>query len=282
MTAPAFCFRSDSRIKSGDRHEQEIRFTTDKRRHGDFRRRRGRRRSRPVRRDAVHECGTQHEGQSGDDQGFGKGCNGLDERDFVYGDPRPDAPELAYRGPHAVGVRTLQVVNPDQLDILNYSADNTDPRYDRPLTLEVWYPADLAPGDRELTTYSDVLGSGPGNPLRPITPFEFTGRAARGASRRHGRRPLSAGHRLARLSGLAGADDPSDREPGVEGLCGGLDRPHRIDPWRQGRLRLVGLRQHLAQPDPGYPFRAQHGGRGGRIRARRDSSPGWSTRSGPR
>lgn len=130
---------------------------------------------------AVHECGTQHEGQSGDDQGFGKGCNGLDERDFVYGDPRPDAPELAYRGPHAVGVRTLQVVNPNQLDILNYSADNTDPRYDRPLTLEVWYPADLAPGDRELTTYSDVLGSGPGNPLRPITPFEFTGRAARDA-----------------------------------------------------------------------------------------------------
>ncbi len=131
---------------------------------------------------AVHECGTPHEGKSGHDQGFGKGCNGLDERDFVYGDPRPDAPELAYRGPHAVGVRTLDVVNRDQVDILNYSADNTDPRYDRPLTLEVWYPADLAPGDRQLTTYSDVLGSGPNNPDRPNLPFEFTGRAARGAA----------------------------------------------------------------------------------------------------
>lgn len=25
---------------------------------------------------AVHQCGTQHEGLSGDDRGFGQGCNG--------------------------------------------------------------------------------------------------------------------------------------------------------------------------------------------------------------
>jgi len=59
--------------------------------------------------------------------------------DFVIGDARPDAPELAKRGPYGVGVRTLKVVNPDQLDILKYSASNPNPRYDRPLTLEGGY-----------------------------------------------------------------------------------------------------------------------------------------------
>jgi len=97
------------------------------------------------------------------------------------GDPRPDAPELAYRGFSHVGVRTLKVTNPDQLDILKYTATNTDPRYDRPLKLEVWYPA-IIPGKRpELTTYSDVLGSGPNDPTRPNTPFTFAGRALRDA-----------------------------------------------------------------------------------------------------
>lgn len=69
----------------------------------------------------------------------GKGAP--DEECFFYGDARADAPELAYRGSFDVGVRTLKVVNPNQIDILNYSAEYTDPRYDRPLTLEVWYPA---------------------------------------------------------------------------------------------------------------------------------------------
>jgi hypothetical protein len=31
---------------------------------------------------------------------------------------RPDAPDLAAYGPHAIGVRTLQMVNRDQVDIL--------------------------------------------------------------------------------------------------------------------------------------------------------------------
>ena len=53
---------------------------------------------------------------------------------FIYGDPRADAPDLAYRGSFDVGVRTLEVVNPDQIDISNYSEDNPEPRYDRPLT----------------------------------------------------------------------------------------------------------------------------------------------------
>jgi hypothetical protein len=100
---------------------------------------------------------------------------------FFYGDARADAPELAYRGPYSVGVRTLEVVNPDHIDILNYSDENPDARYDRPLTLEVWYPA-IRPGKKpEVTTYQDVLGSGPDDPDRPLIPFEFAGRALRNA-----------------------------------------------------------------------------------------------------
>jgi predicted dienelactone hydrolase len=100
---------------------------------------------------------------------------------FFYGDTRPDAPELASRGPFNVGVRTLKVVNPNQIDILKYSEENTDPRYDRPLTLEAWYPA-IRPGNTpEVTTYQDVLGNGPDDPDRPLIPFEFAGRALRDA-----------------------------------------------------------------------------------------------------
>ena len=100
---------------------------------------------------------------------------------FFYGDPRPDAPELAYRGSFNVGVRTLEVIHPNQIDILKLSEENTDPRYDRPLTLEVWYPA-IRPGNTpEVTIYQDVLGNGPEDPDRPIIPFEFAGRALRDA-----------------------------------------------------------------------------------------------------
>ena len=49
------------------------------------------------------------------------------------------------------------------------------------MTLEVWYPA-IRPGNKpEVTTYQDVLGSGPDNPDRPLIPFEFAGRALRNA-----------------------------------------------------------------------------------------------------
>ena len=102
--------------------------------------------------------------------------------DFVIGDARPDAPELAKRGPYGVGVRTVKVVNPDQLDILKYSAGTPNPRYDRPLTLEIWYPAIIPVGVSPIAWYTDVLGNGPNNPDRPNTPFEFSGRALRDAA----------------------------------------------------------------------------------------------------
>ena len=38
---------------------------------------------------------------------------------FYIGDPLPDAPILAARGKLKVGVKTIQVVNPNQIDILS-------------------------------------------------------------------------------------------------------------------------------------------------------------------
>jgi predicted dienelactone hydrolase len=105
-----------------------------------------------------------------------------------YGDFRPDAPELAARGALPVGVRTLVAENKDQLDVLRYSAEQQNPRYSRKLTLEVWYPARLAQGQKEHTVYTDVLGSGPNDPKRPNTPFQFNGRAARDAAPTQGAR----------------------------------------------------------------------------------------------
>ena len=97
------------------------------------------------------------------------------EKTFVFGDPLPDAPELAPRGSFKVGVKTIELVNKGQIDILN-SKEGKDPLYDRPLTVEVWYPANLE--EEGLTSYEEVLGFA-GNPERPLIPFTFPGRATR-------------------------------------------------------------------------------------------------------
>jgi predicted dienelactone hydrolase len=56
---------------------------------------------------------------------------------------RPDAPALAQYGRQSVGVKTLQLTNPNQLDILKAKPGEPIPAYNRPLTVEVWYPAKL-------------------------------------------------------------------------------------------------------------------------------------------
>lgn len=71
---------------------------------------------------------------------------------------RPDAPELSAYGNYAIGVRTLNMVNPDQIDILKLDPSLEQPaelpRYNRPLTVEVWYPAVAkSAGDTHLNTY---------------------------------------------------------------------------------------------------------------------------------
>lgn len=70
---------------------------------------------------------------------------------------RPDAPLWAAYGDFKVGVRKLDFVIPNQLDVVNVSAESDPqnlPTYDRPLTVEVWYPADAnETGDSAIKTY---------------------------------------------------------------------------------------------------------------------------------
>ncbi|MBE1294940.1 MAG: dienelactone hydrolase [Rhodobacteraceae bacterium] len=91
---------------------------------------------------------------------------------------RPDAPELAAFGTSPIGVQTLEFVNPGQNDILN-TTNESQPLYDRPITVEVWYPA--APGTPEGGTYETVLRDG-------STPTTLHGRAARAADPATGER----------------------------------------------------------------------------------------------
>ncbi|HTL07994.1 MAG TPA: hypothetical protein VL307_07040, partial [Chitinophagaceae bacterium] len=99
---------------------------------------------------------------------------------FIYGDALPDAPALAARGEYAVGVRTLHWVNNNQLNILQ-AKDGVTPMYNRPVTVEVWYPAIIPKGKTALSTYTDVLGS-LRDSTRPLKPFQFYGRSLRDAA----------------------------------------------------------------------------------------------------
>ena len=71
------------------------------------------------------------------------------------------------------------LIHHDQIDILNSSKDK-DSIYDRPLTVEIWYPALLAEGENEEVIYEDVMGNF-NSPDRPLIPFTFKGRALRDA-----------------------------------------------------------------------------------------------------
>ena len=70
---------------------------------------------------------------------------------------RPDAPELAAYGQHKVGVQTIKIINPSQINILaiDPTAPKPDPMpmYERDLIVEVWYPAAAnAKGNQTLTS----------------------------------------------------------------------------------------------------------------------------------
>lgn len=101
---------------------------------------------------------------------------------FVIGDAMPDAPELANRGQYDVGHRQISMTDPDRLDILAYSEDNTDPRYDRTLVAQVWYPAYLSHQEKEFTIYID--------PLFVDDEIVYRGRALKNAEVMEGRYPL--------------------------------------------------------------------------------------------
>jgi predicted dienelactone hydrolase len=110
-----------------------------------------------------------------------------EEITFVYGDLLPDAPELAGRGDYSVGVQTIDFTHNDQIDILNYGKDS-DSLYNRPLKVEVWYPAKITDESEEWVMYEDVMGNAY-SPDRPIIPFTFSGRASRDANPEHNGAP---------------------------------------------------------------------------------------------
>lgn len=93
---------------------------------------------------------------------------------------RPDAPELALLGPYPVGVRQVDLIHRDQIDVLRVS-DAAVPRYDRALTAEVWYPAGV--GTTRGTQYATILRDG-------VLPIILHGMACRDADVAQGRFPL--------------------------------------------------------------------------------------------
>jgi hypothetical protein len=66
------------------------------------------------------------------------------------------APELAAYGPNDIGVRTLQVTDKNRPDVLNTKEGGPIARYDRTLTLEAWYPATLAAGQKPEGDYKII------------------------------------------------------------------------------------------------------------------------------
>jgi len=86
----------------------------------------------------------------------------------------PSAPELAAYGAHAIGVRTIQVIDQNRPDILNIKQGGPTARYDRPLTLEVWYPATLTAGQKPGGDYLAVTRD-------PSVKAILSGKAVRGA-----------------------------------------------------------------------------------------------------
>lgn len=99
------------------------------------------------------------------------------DSNLLFGDTLPDTPELAQRGDYGVGVQTLELVHPDQVDVLRLVND-ANARYDRPLTIEIWYPAIILDGESELTEYQSYLGRADQD---NVEPFTFMGRALRDA-----------------------------------------------------------------------------------------------------
>ena len=89
--------------------------------------------------------------------------------DFI----NPLAPEFAQFGKLDIGVRTIEVSSPDAVDVLSTPRGGETAVYERRLTVEVWYPADLAGGEPG-GTYEAITR----NPQITAT---LRGRAARNA-----------------------------------------------------------------------------------------------------
>jgi len=87
----------------------------------------------------------------------------------------PMAPDLAAYGPLAVGVRTITATDRNRVDVLSTEDGGPVARCDRTLTIEVWYPAALAPGQTAGGVYHTVARD-------PARPTDLHGRAVRDAA----------------------------------------------------------------------------------------------------
>src|SRR5260221_1799552 len=87
----------------------------------------------------------------------------------------PAAPELAAFGAHPIGVRTIEATDRNRPDVLNTKEATPTPRYDRTLTLEIWYPAVLAAGQQADGEYRTTTRN-------PAVATTLHGRAVRDAA----------------------------------------------------------------------------------------------------
>ena len=69
---------------------------------------------------------------------------------------RPDAPSLAAYGDFDIGVRTLTLTDVGRVDVLNTQRGAEATIYDRSLTIEVWYPAQLTSGQSRRGEYRAI------------------------------------------------------------------------------------------------------------------------------
>ena len=87
----------------------------------------------------------------------------------------PYAPELASYGKYDIGVRTITATDRNRPDVLNTKPGGPTVRYDRTLTLEVWYPATLAAGQKPGGDYRAITRD-------PTLVVTLHGRAVRDAN----------------------------------------------------------------------------------------------------
>jgi predicted dienelactone hydrolase len=94
---------------------------------------------------------------------------------------RPEAPGLAAYGDLNIGVRTIEVTDPGRIDVLNTPRGGEPVYYSRTLTLEIWYPANLAaeqlPGGeyRTTTRNTEIIATLRGKAVRDAAPATDAG-----------------------------------------------------------------------------------------------------------